>query len=378
MLLLLTTIAIASEPVTAVHATGSIGADSVGGGAGGSFGLNAGHFDLELAADATGGTEGLGFVRPQLRWIPSDHRAIGPHVIAGGGLLFAPGGERPVANAGVGIDLMRRPWRPRIEAIGAWLPGDPEWRAFLTVGLVRRPPPVEPVVVADVPLHAFDAAMVWVPGPVCEWLPPAEASEAFLRVGEDPEGVPTLQAPSEAAPEAQRGGVPTGDLVVAGYPGDIVTIDETPFAVASDGIAWTARPEGPATVRVRGGGRREFIDVAVAAGATLWVGTTEPVDAAVWFELGSAIISSAAAAELDTFADQLGAWSVEVWGSFSPEGPDAVNHTLATRRAEAVAARLRLAGVPPEHIRVLPPRMPEADAPPDQQRIAVVHPMETR
>ncbi len=367
------TAALAAEPTQSVHAVGSLGAQGVGGGAGGGVGLNVGSFDLEVAGDVAFGADTIGFVRPQLRVLPFGPHAVAPHVILGGGVLFAPAGDDGALAAGLGVDLQRSPWRPRLQLMAVGVPGG-EVRGLLTLGGGHRPAPTAPPVPIDRP--RFDAAMVWVPGPVCQWLPSDEASEAFAGVEADAANVSTIALP--AGPTSGDTGAdarPMGDLVVAAAPGDRVSVDEQVLEVAIDGIAWAHVPEGPSTVRIVGGGRKEALDVAVSANATLWVAPEDPSQVELRFQLGSAELEGPSALALDAFADALGDWHVQIWGSYSTEGDQAANVALATRRAESAKERLLVAGVPAARVQVLPAKSPASGLAPEDQRVAVLKPV---
>jgi hypothetical protein len=373
MLLFAIIAALAAEPTESVHGVGALSADGVGGGVGGTVGLNLERLDLELAADAAFGSDAIGFVRPQLRVLPWGPQAVAPHLVLGGGVQFAPTGDGGALSAGLGIDLQRTAWRPRVQVMAVGFPGE-DLRGLLTIGLAHRRIPSPYPTPVDRP--RFDAAMVWVPGPVCQWLPSDEASEAFVAVDADATQVSTVPRPSDGPRGAGEGDVgPMGDLVVAASPGDRVTVDERALDVATDGIAWASVPEGPATIRVVGGGRREVLEVAVSANATLWVGPSAPEPVELRFELGSAELEGPSATRLDAFADTLGDWHVQVWGSYSLEGDLVANQALAMQRAESARERLVLAGVPSDQVRVLPARRPETELAPEAQRVAVLLPV---
>jgi len=367
MLLLAPITALAATPTADVHAVGGVGAGEVAGGVGGSVGLTVQSFDLELAADLALGPGSLGLVRPQARWSPLGTDRPGPHVLVGGGVMFADGSDDGALVAGLGGDLSVKPWRPRVQLLGA-LRRDNTTAVLLTLGLAHRPArKTAPAGVAP----DFDAAMVWVPGPVCQWLPSDEASDAFLGVDADPERVEKVPNPTGGT-GGTAGEGPRGDLVVAAFPGDVVTVDDRPLEVADDGVAWSNLPEGPATVRVLGGGRRVVFDLAVAADATLWVTVPEAEKVELRFRVGSADLEGSSASTLDQLADTLGAWRVRVWGSYSAEGDRVANEALAQQRAEHTRDRLVAAGVPPENVEVLPPRTPLAERSLEDQRVAVL------
>ncbi len=361
-----------------VHASAAVHDGPLAGGGGAALGLNLGHLDVEIAGDVAGGLESAAWLRPQLRLIPERERDIGTHLILGGGALFAPEGLRHAAGIGAGFDVLRGPWRPRLQASWVGWPGDEPWRAWLSVGLVHRPaerpePQPQPVVAAEPP--RFDASLVWVPGPVCEWLPPDDASARFAETSADPWSTPRVgsrRPGADVTDSAQR----RGDLVVVGFPGDVVSAAGVELTLAADGVGWTTLDEGPVDVVVRGGGRTQAEQVAVGAGATVWLTAPPPTTARISFAVGNDRLDADATAALAALARDAGRWTFSVWGSYSPEGDVAANQALATRRAEAARAALVSGGVAAERVRVEAPREPEPNLPPELQRAAVVQPVE--
>jgi len=366
----------AAEPVIDAHATGAV-VDRVAGGVGGGIGAGWSQVEVMLELDAvlTDGPQGVisqGMVHPRLSLFPSAEEGPRGHLIVGGGAWSRPD-LVGVVEAGAGLDLSAGPLRPRITA--TYVAGaDGSGRAMVTLGVVRHPTPEpEPEPVAMVP--RFDAAMVWVPDPVCEWLPPDDAGSSWGATEAEVDGATVVPQPATVAAEGSQNAA-LGDLVVAAFPDDQVTIDGEPLAVDRDGIAWTQAPAGRVEVAVLGGGRQVEATVAVAPQGTLWYSAPAPdTTVRVTFDAGSAQLSDGALAQLAQFRDQLASWPVQVWGSFSPEGIDTDNEALARARAEAVAAALEEAGVPPGRVTVLPPRPPEEGLPASQQRAAVLSPV---
>jgi len=374
--------ALAAEPIVDLHATGLV-EDRLGGGLGGGIGAAWPHAELVLSVDAMfaddDGVRARGFARPRLHLFPAAAEGPRGHLVVGGGAWNDAAGIAPVAEVGVGIDLGAGSLRPRVVASFAAGPEQPG-RALLTVGFVRHPSPepaLEPV--AEVP--RFDAAMVWVPDPVCEWLPPDDASGRWEQaaVRSDPTETNVIADPDAASGTADGESAPVGDLVVAALPGDVVQVEGTLLAVDADGVAWTQAPPGRTEIVVRGGGREERATVALAAEGTVWYAAPAPEQSIrVTFPAGSAELPASSEVALRTFHELLEGWHVEVWGSFSPEGNAFDNEALAHARAEAIAAALEAQGLSPERIRVLPARLPEPGVPPEQQRAAVLTPVEPR
>ena len=376
--------AMAAEPVIDVHGAALV-EDRFGGGVGGSIGAAWPQAELGLGLDAlfTSDDQGpvaRGFLRPRLHLFPSAGEGSRGHLVLGGGLWSANPDLEPVAEIGAGLDLSGGSIRPRVVASYVVGPSG-DGRALLSFGIVRhpRPEPEAPAPIAVIP--SFDAAMVWVPDPVCEWLPPDDAADQWAGTGSpaDPSEATTVARPERVATEATETAAELGDLVVAAYVGDDVFVDGEPLTVDADGIAWTQRTPGRAEISVRGGGRATQTTVALAAEGTLWYAAPAPADAVrVTFTAGSASLDPSGTAAVQAIAKELAGWHIEVWGSFSPEGNVETNRRLATQRAEAVAEVLAAFPVPRARITVLPPRAPEAGLPPDQQRAAVLHVVEPR
>jgi outer membrane protein OmpA-like peptidoglycan-associated protein len=370
--LTVTALASPTGPVGSVHVEGAV-ETSLGAGLGGTLGWQSERSSIAVGLDGLW-LDGapLGVARPQLRLFPGREGVTRGHLLLGAGVDLGSAGVRPLAEAGVGLDIGDGPAPLRVTA-AYQAPIGGTGRALLQLGLLfgKRAAP-EPVPVVEAP--SFSAAMVWVPGPVCAWLPPDEASEAWTRADGDPTRASLVPEPSRApAGSAEGASEPTGDLVVAAHPGDRVWIDGAPAEVAADGIAWAARPEGRVDVRIVGGGRVLDEVVAVAADGTLWFAAPAPDDRVrVTFPAGSAQLSPDGAAEVAAYGEHLGDWSVQVWGSASPEGTVQDNIALAKARANAVAEALEASGVDPARITVLPPRKAPEGLDPAQQRAAVV------
>lgn len=224
--------------------------------------------------------------------------------------------------------------------------------------------------------------MVWVPGPVCRWLPPTDAGAEMARLGMElasyavisprillgEGGGPEPAVPLEPAPSAGR-------VLVAAHPGDRVEVGGAAVPVR-DGVASVHHPEGRVPVRVSGGGRAVDLPVAVVVGHAVWVAAPSPEPVRIGFTVGSDALGPDARSRIAEVAGRAGDWSFEVSGSSSPEGRADDNADLARRRAEAVRDALIAAGVPKERVRSTPPTPPDPSLPPAQQRGAWIRPVE--
>lgn len=183
---------------------------------------------------------------------------------------------------------------------------------------------------------------------------------------EDPPEIPLVEAPAQ------------GTLLLVTWPGDRVTVQDRPLAdpaTARDGVVQATLPEGPATVRVEGGGRSANLETAIVSGHATWLRAPTPPPVRILFPLRSATLPPDVAATLEPLVDLRGDWRYEIIGSASAEGDAALNLSLARMRAQGVLEWLLARQVPPE---VLSPRIlevPEADLPPEMQRACVLVPL---
>lgn len=226
--------------------------------------------------------------------------------------------------------------------------------------------------------------MMWIPNPVCEWLPTAEGNAELERLDLD---LPKLSvvstrllrapdAPLEPMrlPEAERGPRP-GQVVIVTSDADHVWLDEQDL-VTQGGAAIGKAEEGMAWVEVRGGGRKLRFPVGVTLDNAVWLPVDGPEPSRVPFRSGQSTLARNALSKVAELADHRGGWSYQVQGSYSQEGNLDANQRLARARAEAVVAGLVDAGVPRENIELLDVSPPDPDLPPDEQRAAVVLPVE--
>lgn len=321
----------------------------------------------------------------------------GLSTVLGAGVEFS---ERvaPLLSAGVAYDL-RRPYRrvrPRWEGTVYSLPSTQEWRLGLSIGLVFRRREARPDVAA--PMTIDTDGVAWVPMPVCDWrtmdeLTNTEASATALldskgfrwldvRAGSAElsstnadgtialEEAPPTSKPAESAPGP--------NVVIAAFPADEVWVDAVRYPVDDQGIAVMTLVDGMADVIVRGGGRERRFDVMVASSTTLWLSAEAPTPIRVPFAVGQAALDEMGEAAVQSILENLGGWSYEIRGSYSPDGAPQRNQELASQRAASVADALTSAGVVPEQVRVLETSdVDETDDEPDALRVAIVYPVET-
>lgn len=257
-----------------------------------------------------------------------------------------------------------------------------------TVAVVAPPEPPPPAPVpsppkAPPPFQVEPAnALVWIPHPVCAWVPAAEAA-ALLAVA-DPTLPIQVRAPGYLPVVVPRNGTtrvklepapPTGSVVVVAYPGDDVRIADAAFPLSPDGTVIFGAPEGALEVTVTGAGRTVVLEGAVASGYALWLRAPEPSPLVVRFPAGDAEVPPEALGAIRAFAEAAGGYGFRVVGSWSGETPLAETRRLAARRAEALADALVAAGLPADKVDVLSTSSPREGAPAEDLRSARVEPI---
>jgi hypothetical protein len=317
--------------------------------------------------------------------------------------VFAHGGVgyesqlSPVVTAGMALDLEgQQSARPRLSVGYAYSPNDTN-RVIVRVGAQfgnERLPDLTDgptIVVPDPPprrsMKGIEPGMVWLPNPVCEWTPTDEATAEIERLGLPQSELSVVSTRLLRAPEAPlvparvleefRGPRPAR-FVIATSDYDHVTVDGE-IVVVEDGVG-VARVDGDEMVwiEVRGGGKRvRFPDFPAPAQAKwLPIPDDPPPPNLLTFRTGSSRLDATARTLVERLADNRGDWSYRIHGSYSEEGDVRANTTLAQRRAEAVANALVDAGVPPGAIQVDDVRPPEPGLSAEQQRSAVILPVE--
>lgn len=253
-----------------------------------------------------------------------------------------------VASFGVGASPTR----------GAGAPGTR--LVFGLAGATREPEPVpEPVVVAPPMDIQPEDALVWLPHPICQWLP---VSEARSRLADLPPGteirlvapghLPTTARAGDSAVQLEQA-PPTGGLVVLAEPWDAVTVDGERLPEATDGVWVLAVGVGSHQVAVEGAGRTWTDEAAVVDGYTVWLRAPSVEPVGVLFGAGSAVLRTEAKERLGPLVAHPGRWVFEVRGSFSPEGDLEANRRLAETRAQSVVDWLAEQGVPEQRVRVV-------------------------
>jgi hypothetical protein len=305
----------------------------------------------------------------------------GPTVsLAAGGGITLEEGLRPAILAGLAVDPGRSPDpRARLEVGYLWGPDD-TGRLIVTVGALfgrQGTAPTAADLPEPAPIPVMPEGMIWLPGPVCQWLPPDEATVEVLRSGL------RLASYSVVSERTLRGDAPDPDapppqgrVLIAASARDRVSVDGEPLDVI-DGVATWRRSAGRADVRVVGGGRSLDLPVGVEDGHAVWLAVDPPPTTRILFPLGSGSLDASARARIVEIAAAAGDWSFELVGSASPEGDPVANDALGRRRALAVRDALVAAGVPAERLRVGPPAPPAPDLPPTEQRNALIVPLET-
>lgn len=293
-----------------------------------------------------------------------------------------------VGQAGAAIDLgAHSAVRARIQAmmmVREDLASHIVFGVGAKLGRATHPEPVivpEPVVVAEPleerPIVLGEPGMVWVPGPVCQWLPVQKAPKVMALRGlviERPTSITARSLFGKRPAPADRMPM-TGKLVVVASQAEVITIDGNPVSV-KDGLIITTPDALRAEVEVIGGGRTLKVPVAVVADNAVWLPIEPPETMRFSFGQGQTRLDAATQEALSAVAAQSGNWSYELHGSFSPEGSRQGNLALANARAKGVRDALVEYGIPEDRIRMGEPQPPEEGLDADAQRSAIVIPVE--
>ncbi len=346
---------------------------------------------LELGLRALGGVHTAGApvvaAAPGVRWFTADPMRTVLSLVGEVGGQF-DGGATLRAAGGATLDLRSdKALRPRVEGRYAWTPGDTPVRLEVAVGArwQRRDPEPVPEPEPDPEALTFSEvqsdSMVWVPQPVCAWLEPEPANEAFAANAMRLDKIFEID-PRAIGVDSSAGGTAGGkaaealaSLVVSAWPGDRVTVGDEKVATDADGVYVDRRAEGELTVVVEGGGRRLQRDVALAVDHGLWVSAPRPDPLRIAFAVGSTALNSTARDLLQAYAELAGDTRFEVVGAASPEGNTEDNAQLANGRADAVVAILAELGVEAGRLSVAPPIAPDPDKPLPEQRFAELRPL---
>lgn len=304
----------------------------------------AGPVDLELLVD--GGARVTAIPEPWGSGLAGLRVRLGEvwSVYGGGGGAWRDG---PVAAGRVGVG-----WSPallpiRLQVSGGWS-GEPV--ALLNVDFVRRfarttplPRPA-PVSLAPIPPPPTEER-VWVPHPVCAWLPAEEAQRLAEDLGLDLASSPPGRV-TELEPDALPAASPVpegstfGAVVVVALPGDRLSVGGRSFPIEEDGTAVFGAPVGNVTVRVEGGGRVAEVEGAVAKGYAIWL-RAPPARSLVLTLLTDALTADSLDAARAWIA-QRGDHRVRLVGLHQEWEPAIVGQ----RRAEAIVGQLRAIGLP--------------------------------
>jgi hypothetical protein len=300
-------------------------------------------FDRTLLAGTMGGV--------RWRFTPRADGTAEASLTAAGGVRWGPAPE-PIVQVGLAVDLpTRRRWTGRLGAgfragtagLATALEAGLRWRAP-----VRPPAPAAPPPDPKVTVDASDAK-VWIPHPICEWVPPSEAGPLLAAVpdatvevtapGHLPAAVPVTPDMAVHLPPAP----PQGGLVVVATPGDVVRIAGAELRTGPDGTVVLNVAEGPIALTVDTLGTPATLEGAVASGFTVWLRAPAPAAIRVPF---------AADSTLDP------AWAERTKNLPLPRYAWIV-HADGAAHAAAVVALLRAAGVPEDGISVDPSASPD-------------------
>jgi outer membrane protein OmpA-like peptidoglycan-associated protein len=340
----------------------------------------------------------LFWVRPELRLALDADDALS--VVAGAG-LWAEGALAAHGALGLDFDVPSRT-RTGLRFHTRYLvsTGDPTFRVELGVGMRigRRidvpvvpepepiPVPVEPEpVMTQVPDFPVNSALVWVPTPVCSWLPPEEANDAMLTLPSLPPSMAAVGVygpavspaaavgdPSAAPVRVEPPAAPTqGDIVFALNPGDVVEVDGERVD-AANGIATIRRDDGEVQVRITGGGRVIETPIGVSAGRSIWLSVPGAEPLRVTFPSGSSVLSDQGRERVLAIATAAGESRFSIEGSFSAGGSEQLNRRLARERSQAVLDILFANGLDESRVDILPPQPPDDGLEPAEQRAAVL------
>lgn len=374
------------SPEIAALVVAAIGRDGDLAGTGGMAGVGV-ELPVVGPLSATGGLRAGGFADPsfgadarlgaRLRLGDAGMLAPGVYAEAGAG-LFPSLEPRVWAGADVGV-----PVGPVELRIGfAWQFLDSAQGAEVRLGAVsrRRPKTAAPANVVEAPpASAVDTRTVWMPHPVCDFVPVSEVaaltdvpSTTDVRV-DAPGKISAQTSLDQAATVALVAEPSQGGVVIAATYGDVVRVGKVVLPVPESSALVLTAPEGPFEAEVTGGGRSVRVEGAVVDGYALWLRAEPPSLTRVRFELGSTALSAAARGEINRLALRRGDQVYEVRGGFSPEGDLEANRELARRRAEVVRDALVASGVPSATVIVGEPIDPSSTNPEDD-RVALVQP----
>lgn len=297
-----------------------------------------------------------------------------------------------------------------------------------TLSVVMPPRRVEPVVRTvyierEVPVEVVEEVeetqVVWIPEPVCDWMPVDEA-DALLASIQDPvmtndvtgeentTDVASTETTENAEQDAEQGAeqgaeqdaeqtnVMTalasaaessplwapesaeGTLIVIAHPGDTILIGDEALESDAQGITQLQREEGIVEFEIISGGQRQFLRAGIVPGYTVWVRAGDPQPDAVFFALNSSTLDAASSRHLQEVAENASGWSFVLQGGYSPEGSLDHNRALAVERARAVSRVLQENGITQDQIIFLDPPKPDPNSTPQEQRMCRLIPVAPR
>lgn len=309
--------------------------------------------------------------------------------------LFGPA---PALALGASVDLpTQRRWIGRVSAGWEASRADGEGHVAGTLALAILVPPARPeaapVVVAPpppppapprerIPLELDllpEEARVWVPHPICAWVPASQAELLLASLDEplSPEATLELIADGYVPAHVHHEGEQKvqlevaenrGSLLVLAHPGDSVRVGGQALPVDTSGLALMNAPEGRVTVEVLAGGERQEYKAALANGYAVWIRVKPPPPTQILFPQGESALSAANLARIQSMARNAAGWSFVLQGAYSYEGSLNVNNRLARERGQNVGHALLAAGVPADRIAYLDPPPADPNKDPATQR----------
>ena len=218
--------------------------------------------------------------------------------------------------------------------------------------LAPTPKPV-PAVVTALPVPVPSEEKVWVPHPVCAWLPAEEAQRLAEDMGIDltrsppPGFVPEIEPDALPTPSPVPAGSTFGAVVVVALPGDQLTVGGRSFPIEADGTAVFGAPVGALTVHLVGGGRQADVEGAVAKGYALWL-RAPPARSLQLTLLTDALTAESLDAARAWLAER-GDHRVRLVGLYQDWEPPIVGQ----RRAEAILGQLHAIGLPDDAVQTI-------------------------
>ncbi len=386
--------AASAGPVVDAHLLGEVGTAAApgarAGGAGVGVAVPAGAHPFDLGLRVSGVDRALDG-RLTGRFYPLGvGPSVGLSVGARRGLFGSSAGTTaPIADLDAAWDVaLAASHRMRISTRLQWAPAST--RGVLAVGWVwapparsTPPPPVEaPRETPSIDISRFPLeAEVWLPHPVCQWVPITEIDARLATLPPDQRLHVQAEAHATLFSDAQhisgshlRVVGPQGTLFVVGQPGDHLRLGDQDIAAGADGVVQLKVPEGNVEAVWFGGGRIQTLQASVQRNHATWIRTSNPPPVTIQFDQGSDEVDAATRAQLAALVPLAGDWVFELQGGFSPEGNRTANVDLANRRSRAVAEVLVELGLPASQVEVVAPAVPEDATRAAAQRVCTLKP----